>query len=196
MKTLYRLSLPLLWVLLLLSACGAPDSSAQSNVAAARRVYIAPPSVADYKLFSDQQDHFQITYPDSWLVVQTADLTAKVVFINPSPNGAKPDQAAASVILQDPAANLDTAANSAEQELIAQGAKNFKLLSQRPVDVNTVSGIERTVSYEVQGYPLTSRTVYLTNATHTYVLSLTTPSGNADRFNVVFDHIISSFVVS
>ncbi len=187
-----------LFLAMILSACGGTPSSVvgPSSAVVAKRVYVAPPAVADYKLFSDSADRFQITYPDSWLVVQTPDTTAKVIFVNPSPNGAKPDQAAAAVIVQDPVSNLETAANSADQELRAQGATNFTTQLQRTVDVNGLQGIERMASYELQGHRLTQRTVYLANQAHTYVLTLTTPNENVERYNVIFDHIISSFVAS
>lgn len=182
----------LCWLsVLLLSACGAQESSPT----AMDRVYNPTQPGAGYVTYHDEEGRFQLAYPEAWFVVQEAESTNEVYFIDPSLGG-KPHQAIVGVIVQEPIRNPQRVADAADRHIRTQeGVKDFKVLEERTVQVNELKGIERTVNYLLNDYPLTQRTIYLLHKSNTFVLSFTTPDGNVERYTPVFDDIIRSFTV-
>ena len=183
----------LLGVLLLIVL--APFLSAEFSSSTQFKAYTAEPLKPGYKLFTDKQNRFSAAQPLGWNVNYHSPPLDGVIFsIQPSESGN--ENVAVNIMVTPPATNIIEVAKASEKYLIEQpGIEQFEIQSDQDISLSGSVGVERSVTFKLQGTTLYIRTLYLQHPSHTFALSFTTTAGNVKNMKPAFDQMIRNFTI-
>ncbi len=179
------------WLIFLYGTCLCADFSGTTQFKAYTTESLKP----GYKLYTDKQDRFSAAQPLGWDVNFPSPPSDGVIFsIQPSTDSN--ENVAVNVLVTPPATNIIEVAEATENYLINQsGVEKFELKNDQDISLSGAIGVERSVTFELNGIPLYVRTLYLQHSAYTFALSFTTGADNVDNMNSTFEHIIRNFTI-